>query len=107
MRLIPRRVVYACAQYQSLRLERIGRNSSQTEVLQSPWIPETCSFFLLPNTTKFGKWYRRNQVKKLKIGRLNRICISVNPEEHAEAAKKSVLFFKLYTIFYAIKLLNL
>ena len=47
MRLIPRRVVYACAQYQSLRLERIGRNSSQTEVLQSPWIPETCSRHLL------------------------------------------------------------
>ena len=47
MRLIPRRVVYACAQYQSLRLERIGRNSSQMEVLQSPWIPETCFRHLL------------------------------------------------------------
>ena len=41
LRLIPRRVVYACAQYQSLRLERI--------------------------------------------------CISVDPEERVEAAKKSVL----------------
>ena len=49
MRLIPRRVVNAGAQYQSLRLERIGRNSSQTEVLQSPWIPETCLYVLLPH----------------------------------------------------------
>ena len=97
MRLIPRRVVYVCARYQCLRLERIREdflsNGGAKNLLGFPKLTlDTCSFFLLPNTTIwFGKWWRRNQIKNLKIERFNRISISIKPEERTEAAKKSVI----------------
>ena len=49
-------------------------------------------FVLLPSTTTcFGRWWKRNQVKILKIERLNWICNFVNVETTRGSCQKKVL----------------